>query len=60
MYFNDLENKEEDGWFLRQCLYSHLTHILIRRNISSRFSSNSESNASELLEDLEEMFSYYW
>ena len=29
------------------------------KNISSRFSSNSEANASELLENLEEMFLRY-
>ena len=30
-----------------------------RRNISSRFSSNSEANASELPENLEELFPRY-
>ena len=29
-------------------------------NISSRFSSNSEADASELLENLEEMFPWYY
>ena len=30
-----------------------------RRNISSRFSSNSEASASELLENFEEVFPWY-
>ena len=31
-----------------------------RGNMSSRFSSNSEAKASELLENLEEIFPRYW
>ena len=35
------------------------TNIVKRGNFSSRFSSNSKANASELLENLEEMFTRY-
>ena len=37
-------NPLEDGWFLEQYLYGHL---LYSKNIYSRFSSNSEADASE-------------
>ena len=33
--------------------------LLRRGNISSRFSSNTEANASVLLENLEDMLPYY-
>ena len=43
-------------------LCSHLTHCLMINclNISSRFSRNSEANASEFLENLEEKFHRYY
>ena len=33
---------------------------VVQKNISSRFSSNSEVFASELLENIEEIFPWYW
>ena len=55
--------------YLIECIYSFwmnplatlmgvriLTLSICRGNISSRFSSNSEAGASELVENLEEMF----
>ena len=46
-------------------IYTHYffmvhTLLLVTRNISSRLSSNSEAFASELLENIEEMFLRYY
>ena len=42
--------------------YRHLftIHTQLRENISSKFSRNSEADASEFLENLEEMFLRYY
>ena len=37
-----------------------MTYLLPKGNISSRFSSNSEEAASGLLQNLEEVFLYYY
>ena len=52
-----------DGWFWWQIIYSHLfmTHLYLQqRNISSIYSVDSEADASELLENFEEMFPLYY
>ena len=41
-------------------LYSSLTTITKRRNMTSRFTSNFEADASDLLENIEEIRSTTW
>ena len=42
------------------CSSLNCLRLLISRKISTRFSSDSEADASELLENLVEMFSRYY
>ena len=43
-----------------QCVIEHLNMLITSPFISSRFSNNSEANASELRDNLEEMFPQYY
>ena len=56
--FGDRKRKKTDMWRFETAQY--ITMHVYRGNNSSRFSRNSEANASELLENLEEMFPRNW
>ena len=45
---------------LNKLSLSLLNCMIRNRTCSSRFSTNSEAKASELVENLEEMFLHYW
>ena len=43
-----------------EVLFMNYTLLSVMRNISSRFANNSETNISELLENLDELFFRYY